>query len=292
MATLGVYDGVHLGHRRILSEVAAESSRLMIPSAAVTFSPHPSRVLPGNPAGLITDEEEKLKLLEACGLDFCFIIDFSIDFSRQTPERFVKETLEVSLGVKTVIVGFSHVFGARRRGNAGLLTELSGKHGFELKLVDPVKIEGETVSSSRIRQLLAAGDTEKANLLLGRNFSIGGTVEKGEGRGAALGFPTANISLPRERLRPAAGVYAGAGEFNGIEYPAVLYTGKKPTFEKTLAEPSIEIHLIGFSGDLYGRRVDFRFKRRIRPDIRFKSTVELKEKIADDIKKASASYRR
>jgi riboflavin kinase / FMN adenylyltransferase len=186
-----------------------------------------------------------------------------------------------------VAVGFSHVFGAGRKGNAAFLSELGEEYGFSVKLIDPVKVKGETVSSSKIREFISAGDIEKANLFLGRSFRVSGIVKIGEGEGAALGFPTANIELPRERIKPASGVYAGSCSLGEESYPAVLYTGRKPTFKKTLEKPSIEVHIIGFSGNIRGRKISFDFARRLRPDIKFKSARELKKKIAADIKSAA-----
>jgi riboflavin kinase / FMN adenylyltransferase len=284
--TLGVYDGVHLGHKKIISEVAAESGRTGLPSAAVTFNPHPSHVLPGNPAGLITDEEQKLKILEECGLDICVILRFTEEFSRKSAEDFISEIIAGFMGAKSVIVGFNHVFGAGRKGSARLLSEAGAKYDFSVKLVKPVRIKGETISSSKIRELVRGGDIQKANLFLGRRFFLSGIVKKGKGIGTKIGFPTANIEIPPGMLEPAPGVYAGECSLGGNHYPAVLYSGHKPTFGGMLEKTSMEVHIMGFSGNIYGKRAGFGFMRRLRAETKFETAEALREKIAEDIEEA------
>lgn len=285
--TLGVYDGVHLGHKKIISEVSSEAAKRGMPSAAVTFNPHPSHILPGESAGLITDERQKLELLAECGLDLCVILNFTEEFSRKTAEDFVRDIIAGFMKAESVIVGFNHVFGAGRRGNARMLADMGEKHGFSLKLVKPVKINGETVSSSKIRGLIAEGRLEKANIFLGRSFSISGRVIKGDGKGRTLGFPTANIETPPGMVSPAPGVYAGRCFTAGEERPAVFYMGEKPTFGPPSRRPSMEIHIIGFSGNLYGKEIRFSFTKRLRGDMKFTDAEALRRKIENDVKKAA-----
>lgn len=285
--TVGVYDGVHTGHRKIISEVIGESRRTGLPSAAVTFDPHPSRVLSGEPAGLITTGEEKLKILESCGLDLCLILDFTKKFSEKRAGDFVREIIADFMRAQFVAVGFNHVFGAGRKGGARLLYRLGREFGFRIKLVEPFEIAGETVSSSRIRHLIKKGNVEKAALFLGRSFSVEGTVKRGEGLGAALGYPTANFDFPPGKIQPSPGVYAGVCRVEGKPYPAAFYTGYKPTFAEKLDKPSNEVHIIGFSGRLYGRKIRFSFIRRLRPDIKFADKESIKKRLARDIEEAA-----
>lgn len=285
--TLGVYDGVHLGHKKIISEVSSEAGKRGLPSAAVTFNPHPSHILPGESAGLITDERQKLELLAECGLDLCVVLNFTEEFSRKTAEDFVRDIISGFMKAESVIVGFNHVFGAGRRGNARMLAELGKKHGFSLKLVEPVKINGETVSSSKIREFISAGNVGKANLFLGRSFSVSGRVKKGDGEGKALGFPTANIEMPAGMVSAAPGVYAGRCFTGEGEHPAVFYAGGKPTFGPPSRKPSMEVHIIGFSGNLYGKEIRFSFAKRLRGDMKFADVEALRRKISSDAEAAA-----
>ncbi len=287
IVTLGAYDGIHLGHQKILSEVASEGRKHRVPSVVVTFEPHPSAVLGDKPVPLITCRERKLEILENSGISHCVIINFSRSFSLKPAENFVKETIVDSLGAKTLIVGFNYVFGAGRKGNPKLLERLGEKYGFSLKKIHPVKFGGETVSSSLIRKLLLAGNIRKANLFLGRPFSIEGKVIAGDKRGKDLGFPTANIEPAPGVIMPAPGVYSGQCHAGGKTRASVLYTGKKPSFDRKKAKHSMEIHIIGFSGNLYGKRIRFIFKDRIRGELKFETPLLLKEQISRDVSAVS-----
>lgn len=287
--TLGVYDGVHAGHRKIISEVAGEGRRRGIPSAAVTFTPHPGSILSGEPPGLITTEEEKLEILESCGLDLCLILSFTEEFSRKTAGDFVREIIAGFMKAEFVAVGFNHAFGAGRRGGARLLSRLGGEYGFRLRLINPVRMGGQTVSSSGIRDLIRRGNVEKAGLFLGRSFSVEGKVKRGEGLGAVLGFPTANLDFPPGKIEPAPGVYSGVCFIGEDAHPAAFYTGYKPTFGGRPEKPSHEVHVIGFSGRLYGRKIRFSFISRLRADIKFENKESLKKRLAADIGEAAAA---
>lgn len=292
VVTVGTFDGVHVGHREIMRTVVARARARGTCAVVYTFDPHPRKVLQGGDApGLLTTLEQKLELLRELGIERTVIEPFDEAFARTAPEVFVRDVLHARLRPAEVYVGFNFRFGHHREGSKGTLTELGPRLGIEVTIVPEVTVEGEAVSSTRIRRLLAAGEVEHSARLLGRHYAIRGRVAAGDRRGRTLGFPTANVEHENEVL-PELGVYAGRVRFldpgdppAGSELPAVTNLGRRPTFdrgERVLAES----HLLDFSGDVYGRRVEVSFSDRLRAEQRFPDVDALRAQIARDASEA------
>ncbi len=281
---LGVFDGVHLGHRAILGTAAARAAEAGLSSVACTFDPHPAEVLqPGRTPGLITTLDERLDLIAATGLDAALVLDFTPALAAVEPEAFVKEVLADHLRAREVVVGFNHRFGRGARGDARLLESLGGRLGLRVHVVPPLAVDGVPVSSTEIRTALRRGDLPGAERLLGRPYSLGGLVQEGAGRGRTLGFPTANVRPDRPVLVPS-GVYACRAAVDGARYRAVVNIGVRPTFGESSVV--VEAHLLDVSLDLYGRRLVLELVARLREERKFASPGELRGQIARDVEAA------
>ena len=281
---LGVFDGVHLGHRAILGAAVAHARAVGAPALACTFEPHPFEVLQPDRAPLpSTTLDERLALIAACGIDRTVVLTFTRELAAVEPEAFAKDVLVERLAAQQVVVGFNHRFGRGARGDAALLRELGTRHGFKVDVVDPLTVDGVPVSSTAIRAALGRGDLGSAARMLGRQYSLPGKVVAGAGRGRTLGFPTANVAPDRPVL-VAPGVYACTFEVGGQARRAVVNVGVRPTFgEDTLA---VEAYLLDFSGDLYGQTVRLVFVSRVREERRFPSVDALRAQIAEDVETA------
>jgi riboflavin kinase / FMN adenylyltransferase len=281
---LGVFDGVHLGHRAILGAAVAHARATGSPAIACTFDPHPLEVLQPDRAPLpITTLDERLELIAACGIDEGVVLAFTRELAAMEPEAFVKDVLVDRLAARQVVVGFNHRFGRGAHGDAALLRELGARGGFGVDVIEPSTFDGVPVSSTAIRTALGRGDLEAAVRMLGRPYTLPGKVVAGAGRGRTLGFPTANIAPDRPVL-VAPGVYACTVEVAGQPRRAVVNVGVRPTFgEETLA---VEAYLLDFSGDLYGQTVRLVFRSRVREERRFSSVDALRAQIADDVETA------
>lgn len=284
MAALGAFDGIHLAHAKILDTAVGRARALGVSAVACTFDPHPAAVLRPAlaPAPIATIEENLLRIGEH-GLDATLVIPFTREFSLLEAEAFVDLVLVGTLGVREVVVGFNHTFGAGARGTAALLLELGGRRGFVTHVLPPLQVDGLTVSSSTIREALREGDVELAGALLGRPYSVSGTVQRGAGRGRTLGFPTANLK-PDRPLVLAAGVYAARARWDGRVADAVVNLGYRPTFGES--QYWIEAYLFDFSGDLYDRPLTLDFRRRIRPERKFPGVEELRAQVFADMEEA------
>jgi riboflavin kinase/FMN adenylyltransferase len=290
--TIGNFDGVHIGHRAILRTVTDRARALDGEAVVYTFDPHPRKVLQGERApGLLTTTEQKLELLAAAQIDLVVLEPFTAAFARTPPERFVRELVHARLAPLEVYVGYDFHFGRDREGSMRTLTELGPRLGFAVTIIPEVTIGSRDVSSSRIRALLAEGDVEEAKLLLGRSYAARGRVVPGDRRGRSLGFPTANLA-PETEVLPAHGVYAGRALLlddgeppRSTRFGAVTNVGRRPTF-KPDAPALAEAHLLGFSGDLYGRRLEISFEARLRAERRFPGPEALREQIARDVEEA------
>ncbi len=284
---LGNFDGVHLGHQALFAEAAKHG-----PVVALTFSPHPGKVLqPQLAPRLIVGQARKLELLEAAGASAVIVQPFSMDYARTTPAAF-EATLFDEVGARAVVVGYDFTYGTKRAGTVATLEAAAASRGAQVRVVSAVSLEGVVVSSSKIREYVLEGRVEAAARLLGRAFDLDGLVVPGAGRGRTIGFPTANIDTPNE-LRPAAGVYAvrvkvldGDDRWHG----GAANIGVKPTFGG--GEVTIEAHLFDFAGDLYGRRLRVQFLERLRAEMRFASAAELSSQIARDLEAARAAVAR
>jgi riboflavin kinase/FMN adenylyltransferase len=286
--TVGNFDGVHLGHRAILDIVTARARAVKGDAVVYTFDPHPRRVIsPQATLRLLTTLEQKLELFAEAGVDVVVVERFDLDFARTPAESFVREFLHARIRPLEVYVGYDFHFGRDREGSMRMLTELGPRLGFSVTIIPEVVIGENDVNSTRIRQLLGDAKVEEAAQLLGRDYTVRGRVVKGDERGRGLGFPTANLE-PENEVLPAPGVYAGqvrlldAGEPPaGTTLPAVTNVGTRPTFG-TSDRVVAEAHLIDFSGDLYGRRLDLSFRFHLRPERRFSGAEALRAQIDAD----------
>lgn len=284
VVALGAFDGIHLAHAKILDTAVERARALGVSAVACTFDPHPAAVLrPALAPAPIATLEENLSRIARHGLDAALVIPFTREFSLIEAETFVDLVLVRTLGVREVVVGFNHTFGAGARGTAALLLELGGRRGFVTHVLPPLQVDGLTVSSSTIREALRDGSVELAGALLGRPYSVSGTVQRGAGRGRTLGFPTANLR-PDRPLVLAAGVYAARARWDGHVADAVVNLGYRPTFDES--QYWIEAYLFDFSGDLYDRPLTLDFLRRIRPERKFPGVEELRAQVFADMEEA------
>jgi riboflavin kinase/FMN adenylyltransferase len=286
--TVGNFDGVHRGHQSLVAEAVAEARARAGTAVALTFDPHPSRVLSPDraPASLMT-LDQKAEALDGLGIDRLAVLPFTFELSRERAADFARRVLGEALGARVVVVGEGFRFGRGREGDLALLTELGRPLGFAVRGTRPVLHEGAPISSTRIREALARGAVKAAGLMLGRLFFVDGPVVRGQGRGRTLGLPTANVAVVNEAL-PARGVYAcrcrvlgGAAD---AEHPAVLNIGHRPTFGG--GGLSVEAHFLDFDADLYGRTLRVGFADRIREERPFAGAEALVRQVRDDIARA------
>lgn len=281
---IGDFDGIHMGHREVLSRALRTGERLGLPGSVMTFDPHPRVVL-----GLSQYEEsitplaDKLKEFEALGLKHAYVVRFNSSFAALPPEEFVERIL-LGLKVQTVVIGFDFTFGHKGKGNADTLGVLA-RGRFAVEVVRPYHMGGEKVSSTLIRESLLNGQVEKASRLLGRPFSMEGKVVTGEGRGRTIGIPTANLEPTDSYVVPGRGVYAIEALVRGIRYGGVMNIGWKPTFTEEGGQVTLEAHLFDFHEMIYGENVTVRFIGFIRHERKFGSAAELVEQIRSDMKR-------
>ena len=288
VATLGNFDGVHLGHQAIFKQVVAWAVETGGTSVVFTFEPHPLKVLaPSRSPRLLATFREKMDQIEAAGVDVVLCAKFTPEFASQNPEDFVSEVLVGALGVKELFVGHDYAFGKDRKGDIPFLRACGARYGFGVHVIGPVKVEGILVSSTKIRQLIMDGEVCLASKLLGRPYSIEGSVIAGHSRGKKLGFPTANITTPNE-LAPKEGVYAVSVEIEGKVYRGAANIGKNPTFDDDAV--SYEVHLLDLEDDLYGKFIKIKFIKRVRDEFKFKDVDELIEQIKKDVGRVRAIF--
>jgi riboflavin kinase/FMN adenylyltransferase len=286
-ATIGNFDGVHLGHQAILASVVQAARLRSAPSVLITFDPHPLAVVaPSRGPKLLQTRRQKLETLEATGLDGVLLLPFDRQLAALTGEEFFGKHLAERIRFAAVHVGSNFRFGRARGGDIGLLQTLGSELGFSVVVVLPVDVEGEPVSSSAIRTAIENGDVLKARAMLGRPFAVSGEVVRGDGRGRTIGFPTANIEVDNENI-PARGVYITETVAFASRFPSITNVGVRPTFGGTTL--SVESHLIDVDEDLYGERVEVRFLARLRDEARFAGRAELADQLARD-RAAAASY--
>lgn len=283
VVTVGSFDGVHLGHQAILRRIRRRAQALEAASVLVTFDPHPLRVVrPQDAPPLLTILAEKQESLAEVGLDYAVFVPFTRAFSRYAPRQFVEEVLVRRLRAAELVIGHDHGFGRGRAGGADELARLGSEHGFTVDVVGGVEAGGSTVSSTRIRRAVAAGDMEAAAVGLGRPYALRGTVVRGLGRGRTLGFPTANLTPPpAEKLLPAEGIYAVRASVGTEIRDGLLHLGPRPTFAD--APPAIELFLIDFERDIYGERVVVECLTRLREVRSFATRDELIEQMRQDL---------
>jgi riboflavin kinase/FMN adenylyltransferase len=280
VVALGAFDGIHLAHQKILATARTRARALGLRALACTFDPHPLTVLQPERAPVpITELAENLARIALQGLDTAVVILFTREFSLLEAEAFVKDVLVGRLKAREVVVGFNHTFGRGARGNARLLAELGPQYGFVAHVIPPLVVDGVAVSSSGIRQALAAGDVARARKFLGHPYTVRGRVLRGKGRGRQLGFPTANLKPERELIVPA-GVYAARAAWEGGRAGAVVNVGIRPTFGE--GEYWVEAYLLDFAGDLYDSLLVLEFEERIRPEQKFPDVEALRAQVASD----------
>lgn len=282
--TLGNFDGLHIGHCKVIKKVVQRAHKLACPSVVYTFDPHPLKVVsPQKSPPLILDLEDKIRLIEELGVDYLVLARFNRAFAERHPDEFVKEALVKSFSPTEVWVGHDFSFGKGRTGTVEHLKQLGGELGFTTHVVPAHKKLGAVVSSSRIRALIIGGMVKDAAALLGREYSIKGRVVKGARVGASLGFPTANLDSGSEII-PGDGVYAAWAYLSGEKHPAVLNIGTAPTFEGR--GRCVEVHMLDFNGRIYGRRLVVAFVQRLRSETAFESPAALAAQIGRDAARA------
>lgn len=285
VVAIGVFDGVHQGHRRVIGSAQSLAEKLRVESSVFTFVEHPRAVLrPDSPVALLTPWPEKVERLTDIGVPTCYAAHFTPDFAALTPEEFVSRILVDQLHVKGVVTGFNFHFGHGQSGNPEVLKALGAQYGFPVEIVHPIEGDGGVVSSSRIRELVATGKIDEANHLLNYDYTLTGTVIHGDKRGRTIGFPTANLEVPREKLLPAYGVYACWVEVRGERVAGVVNIGQRPTFDPP--KLMIEAHLFDWSGDIYGETIRVSLVSRLRGEQAFPSIQALIEQITSDCQTA------
>jgi len=289
--TLGVFDGLHLGHQLIMRTVVDRASAIGAVPTVITFDPHPRAVLhPESSPPLLQTFDQKVEAFGVLGIQQTIVVRFTKEFSMMRAQDFLRDTVKDRLQAKEVYLGRGFAFGHNREGNIDLLRRVSQELGFSADEVPEVRLRGQHVSSSRIRQLLAEGKVNLARRLLGRPYGVEGRVERGNERGHLLGFPTANLH-PQNRVIPRNGVYVTGTLIEGMWRRSVTNVGVRPTFGSA-AEPSVETFVMNWSGDLYGDVVRIRFLYRLRDEKRFGSVEELKSQIQRDVSRAESYFER
>jgi len=284
--TIGVFDGVHRGHQEIIRQLKAGAHANHAPAVVLTFSPHPAVVLGGKTGfKCLTTPKERAALLESLGVDLVITHLFDRDLAAQTAETFMRR-VALTLGLRHLIVGYDFALGRGREGNVTRLTRLGKTLGYEVQTIPPVTNGGMTVSSTRIRQQIAAGEVEAAAAGLGRNYILTGPVILGDGRGKRINIPTANIAYPAEKLIPANGIYATWAWLGDKRYASATNIGINPTFTPDKTTPNVETHLLDFSRDLYGQELRLEFVKWLREERKFPSVEVLVEQIQADIVQA------
>jgi riboflavin kinase/FMN adenylyltransferase len=290
--TIGSFDGLHRGHLGLIERVQQRAHELGGSSGVVTFDPHPRQVLdPETAPPLLMPVSEKLQQLRSLGLDRVLVLEFNRALAALDAEQFIRHLLQPEIGFSHLVIGHDHGFGRGRSGNVATLQELSRRLGFGLEVLPPVEVDGLVVSSTRIRQLLGAGQVSLAARLLGRPVVIRGTVVAGHGRGRGLGFPTANLQLgPDQGLLPRAGVYAVRAQWNGDWLPGMMNLGGRPTFGESSLVP--EIHLFDRDLELKGQPLAVELVEFERDIARFQSVAELIDQLALDRKRIQGRFAR
>jgi riboflavin kinase / FMN adenylyltransferase len=289
-AAIGFFDGVHLGHQHILRQMAADARQHEGLGLAITFDAHPNTVVaPQRVPPLIYSLPQKLRAISAVGADALLLIHFDRPFSEQDGEPFIRQLVRDLGHLQSLCVGANFVFGHRRTGNVALLQRLGAELRFTVHGLAAVSLDGKTVSSTRIREAIRAGNLDQAGQMLGRAYSLAGRVVRGDGLGRQLGFPTANIDTSGLAL-PPNGVYAVHAETGGCSHRAVLNIGWRPTLRDPKPQLRVEAHLIDFKEDLYGEELEVVLVGRLRDEKRFPSLAELRQQIARDIQDAERHF--
>lgn len=283
VVTIGTFDGVHLGHQKIIQALQKEAARIGGETVIITFNPHPRKVLSSDPAlQLITTLEEKINLLGALGVNHVVVVPFTKAFASQSAEDYIKDFLVGRFHPHTVIIGYDHRFGQGRQGDYKLLEEKAAIYHYQLLEIPKRVIEEISISSTKIRNALLSSDVETANMLLGYGFFFEGCVIKGDALGRQLGYPTANLAYTNaDKIRLGEGVYAVYVHINGEEKKGMLSIGKRPTIDAGLQE-SVEVNIFDFDEDIYGATLKITVQKYLRPQEKYASLDELIQQLALD----------
>ena len=280
---LGNFDGLHIGHMALINTLIREAQLNNLCSVVYTFTRHPENILRKKLiTPLLLTEQKKIELLSEINLDCLYFDDFNEEFSRLSPEDFVKKVLIDKLNIKLAVVGYDYRFGYMGQGDVEFLKELGKKYGFRVVVIPPIKCANEVISSTRIRQSIIKGELETSYKLLGRNYSITAEVVSGRRIGNTIGFPTANIHPERFLVLPANGVYITKTLLDGKLYNSMTNVGYNPTFED-VKEKTVETHIIDFNQDIYGKKIEVFFLKKIRDEKKFESVELLKQQISKDM---------
>lgn len=279
---LGFFDGVHLGHKKVIKSAVDFAKRNGIKSAVVTFKEHPCCFFRGIRPKYILTREERLKHIEALGVDYVYLLDFNSKLCMLSAEDYLREVLVGNFSPKSISTGFNHYFGAKKSGNVTLLAEKQLEYGYKYFEIPPQKVFGKTISSTAIRELLSKGQIKNANEMLGYNFSITGEVVKGQQLGRTIGFRTANLIYPNELIDLPFGVYSTFVTIDGKKYQGVTNFGIRPTVSDS-HKCTLETHILDFEKDIYGKYITVEFIKMIRAEKKFKSLDELKNQIIADV---------
>jgi riboflavin kinase / FMN adenylyltransferase len=285
VVALGVFDGVHIGHRRILSAAVRKAKSIGGTSVVLTFEPHPQK------EERLYSLEHRLRLIEGLGIDACIVINFNKKFAGISARDFIKNILADKIAARYVFVGKNYRFGKNARGDCGTLEDFSHKYNYGLNVFDVVKVNKQSVSSTYVRTLIKRGKLDAAKKLLMRWVSILGTVIKGASLAKQLGFPTANIN-PHHEITPPSGIYAVKIIFDKNKYNGICYIGTKPTLFKEVTRPHIEVHIFNFNKKIYGKYLEIQFIKKIRDEKVFPSSFLLAKQVKKDILKVQRLFSR
>jgi riboflavin kinase/FMN adenylyltransferase len=282
--TIGVFDGVHRGHCEIIRKLVADAHANHAHAVVLTFNPHPASVLTAQEIKCLTTPDERAELLGNLGVDIVITQRFTHDLSTATAFEYMSQ-LKRSLNLKHLLIGYDFALGKGREGNASRLTEIGRELGYEVEVIGALSDESGVISSTEIRKLVGTGNVSEAAKLLGYNYSLSGPIIRGAERGRTLGFPTANIDYPNQKVTPPNGIYAGWAYLGNEKFMAATNIGFNPTFTPDRQTPSLEAYLLDFNRDIYGQEVKLEFVTRIRDELKFNSVDALIAKIHEDVEK-------
>ena len=280
--TIGVFDGIHLGHQKLIKMLTIGAHAIGMPAAVLTFHPHPAKILGRGEIGLLTLPDERAELLAGMGVDVVITERFTQELSTASAFDFMSR-LTRSLGLKHLLIGYDFALGKGREGNAARLTEIGRELGYTVEVVSSLSDESGVISSTQIRKLVSAGSVAEAAHLLGHPYSLRGEVIRGDGRGRKIGVPTANINYPHEKIVPALGIYAGWAYVANTRHKAAISIGLNPTFTPEKQVPSVEAYILDFDEDIYGKQLKIEFIARLRDELKFDSVDALVEQIWKDV---------
>ena len=286
LLTIGVFDGVHAGHRYLLGKLQQRAAEKNLLSGVVTFSPHPQSVLhPHNQLPWLSNLEDRVRAFQEIGINIVAVLTFTPKVARLGSREFIS-LVKKYLRMRGIMVGPDFALGRSREGNIELLRALGREMDFSIEVIPPYKINGEVVSSTLIRRVLTQGDMKKVEMLMGRYFQLGGKVITSDKRGRVLGFPTANLDVRPQQALPGNGIYATIAQIDGKQFSSATNIGIRPTFGE--GEKTVETHLLNYKGDLYGKDIRLEFVQKLRDEQRFPSSEELKVQIEKDVREVEA----